>query len=124
LLAPVVRVSCRVESVHARLAAVARRSKEFEILVLRHELAMLRRQARQPKLTRVDRGLPAALSRSLPRAAWAGFPVKPATLAHRALRFSRPRIRRPGGAFVYQARELSGFDLAAVPVQPPGQASP
>ena len=31
---------------------------------------------------------------------------------------SGPRIRRPGGAFVYQARELSGFSLAAVPVQP------
>jgi putative transposase len=61
------------------LLARPRRSKELEILVLRHELAMLRRQARQPKLT-ADRALLAALSRSLPRVAWAGFPVKPATL--------------------------------------------
>jgi len=62
------------------LLARPRRSKELEILVLRHELAMLRRQARQPNLTRADRGLLAALSRSVPRAAWACFPVKPETL--------------------------------------------
>jgi putative transposase len=62
------------------LLARPRRSKELEILVLRHQLAMLRRQARQPKLTRADRTLLAALSRSLPRVAWTGFPVKPETL--------------------------------------------
>jgi hypothetical protein len=55
------------------LLARPRRSKELEILVLRYELAMLRRQGRQPKLTRADRGLLAALSRPLPRVAWAGF---------------------------------------------------
>ena len=62
------------------LLARPRRSKELEILVLRHEVAMLRRQGRQPKLTPADRGLLAALSRSLPRAAWAGFTVEPETL--------------------------------------------
>jgi putative transposase len=69
------------------LLARPRRSKELEILVLRYELAMLRRQARRPKLTRADRTLLAALSRSLPRVAWAGFPVKPETLLlwHRQL---------------------------------------
>jgi putative transposase len=72
------------------LLARPRRSKELEILVLRHELAMLRRQARQPKLTRADRALLAALSRSLPRRAWAGFPVKPATL----LRWHRQLVTR------------------------------
>jgi putative transposase len=66
------------------------RSKELEILVLRHELALLRRQARQPKLTRADRALLAALSRSLPRVAWAGFPVKPETL----LRWHRQLVAR------------------------------
>jgi len=53
------------------LLARPRRSKELEILVLRHELAMLRRQNRQPKLTRADRALLAVMSRSLPRVAWA-----------------------------------------------------
>jgi putative transposase len=67
-----------------------RRSKELEILVLRHELAVLRRQAGLRKLTRADRALFAALSRSLPRAAWAGFPVKPETL----LRWHRQLVAR------------------------------
>jgi hypothetical protein len=72
------------------LLARPRRSKEPEILVLRHELAILRRHARQPKPTPADRGLLAALSRSLPRGAWAGFPVKPETL----LRWHRQLVER------------------------------
>jgi hypothetical protein len=82
------------------LLARPRRSKELEILVVRHELAMLRRQARQPKLSRADRALLAALSRSLLRAAWAAFPVRPATLLrwHRQLAACRwtYRHRAPG----------------------------
>jgi transposase InsO family protein len=82
------------------LLARPRRSKELEILVLRHDLAILRRQTRQPKLTQADRALLAALSRSLPRASWAGFPVKPDTLLrwHRQLvarRWTYPH-RKPG----------------------------
>jgi putative transposase len=72
------------------LLARPRRSKELEILVLRHELAMLRRQARRPRPTRADRALLAALSRTLPRGAWAGFPVKPDTL----LRWHRQLVTR------------------------------
>jgi hypothetical protein len=57
-----------------------RRSKEMEILVLRHELAILRRQTSRPTLTRADRALLASLSRSLARPAWAVFPIKPETV--------------------------------------------
>src|SRR5437762_9401241 len=80
-----------------------RRSKEFEILVLRHELVILRRQSTRPKLTRADRALLASLSRSLPRTAWTVFSFKPETLLrwHRQLiarrwTYSHRRPGRPG----------------------------
>jgi len=67
------------------LLAGSRRSKELEILLLRHELAILRRQTGRPHLTRVDRALLAALSRSLPRRAWTNFPVETLLAWHRKL---------------------------------------
>ena len=45
-------------------------SKELEIILLRHELAILRRHTRRPQLTARDRLVPAALSRVLPRRSW------------------------------------------------------
>jgi putative transposase len=81
------------------LLARPRRSKKLEILVRRHEVTILRRQTVRPTLTRADRALLAALSRSLPRPAWASFPVRPETLLrHRQLvprRWTYPH-RKPG----------------------------
>jgi hypothetical protein len=54
--------------------------KELEIVVLRHELAVLRRRTRRPAMTWTDRLFPAAASRLLPRARWRSFIITPATL--------------------------------------------
>jgi putative transposase len=54
--------------------------KELEIVVLRHELAILRRTTRRPPTTAVDRMFLAAASRLLSRAHWRSFIVTPATL--------------------------------------------
>jgi putative transposase len=65
------------------------RSKELEILVLRHELAILRRQRRRARLRPLDRAILAAFARALPRNAWASLSVSPATL----LRWHRQLVR-------------------------------
>src|SRR5512132_267336 len=71
------------------LAMVARgnAAKDLEIIVLRHQLAVLRRQTPRPKLEPADRALLAAISRVLPRSRWSCFLVKPETLLrwHRRL---------------------------------------
>jgi hypothetical protein len=56
------------------------RSKELEIVVLRHELSILRRQVGRPQFTPGDRLLLAALSRVLPRRSWQALLVRPETL--------------------------------------------
>jgi len=65
-------------------------AKEVEILVLRHELEILRRQHPRPRLEPKDRALLAALSRLLPRRRWSAFVVTPATL----LGWHRRMVRR------------------------------
>jgi hypothetical protein len=65
-------------------------SKDLEILVLRHELRVLRRKSGPPKLRVIDRVLLAAASRSIPRERWACFLVTPATL----LRWHRELVRK------------------------------
>jgi len=75
-------------------------ANEVEILVLRHELAVLRRQVGRPSCRPADRVFLAALARMLPRERWGSVFVQPETVRrwHRSLlarRWTYPH-RRPG----------------------------
>ena len=72
------------------LLAGSGRDKDLEIVVLRHQLRVLRRQTDRPALTERDRSLLGAIAAALPRARRAGWLVTPDTL----LRWHRQRIAR------------------------------
>jgi transposase len=78
------------------------RARAAEVLVLRHENAVLRRQAGRVRYEPADRAWFAALARMVPRRRWAEvFPVTPATLLawHRRLaakKYDTSGRRRPG----------------------------
>jgi hypothetical protein len=84
----------------AALRLRSREFKELEIVVLRHELAVLRRQISGPRLEETDRVFLAAASRLLGRASRPSFFVRPDTLLgwHRQLVRRRWTYagRRPG----------------------------
>lgn len=85
--------------------------KELEIVVLRHELEILRRQARRPELRPADRAFLAAASRLLPRRRWRSLFVGPDTLLrwHRQLvarRWTYPRGRPGRPRIGVELREL------------------
>ena len=74
--------------------------KDAEILVLRHQLAVLRRQVARPRFTWSDRAIVALLASLVPRQRWSAFLVTPKTILewHRRLvrvRWTYPH-RRPG----------------------------
>jgi putative transposase len=87
------------------------RSKELEILVLRHQPTVMRRQVERPRFSERDRLLLAVFSRMLPRRSWQAFVVRPETLLrwHRRLiarHWTYPH-RRPGRpAIANERREL------------------
>ena len=77
-------------------------AKDAELLVLRHENAVLRRHAGRVRYEPADRVWFAALARLLPRRRWTDiFPVTPATLLawHRKLaasKYDTSNLRKPG----------------------------
>jgi putative transposase len=73
-------------------------AKDLELLVLRHQLTVLRRQLPRPKLEPADGAPLAAVSRVLPRSRWSCFFVRPETL----LRWHRHLI---AGAWTYPHRQ-------------------
>jgi len=79
------------------LLARGEAARDLEILVLRHQLTVLRRQLPRPKLEPADRALLAAISRVLPRTRWSCFFVSPDTL----LRWHRWLV---AGAWTYPNR--------------------
>jgi putative transposase len=74
------------------LALLARSTaaKDAELLVLRHEVAVLRRGTVRPQVDRADRAVLAGLARLLPRPAWHGLIIQPTTL----LRWRRDLVQR------------------------------
>ncbi|MCK9931684.1 integrase [Frankia sp. Mgl5] len=65
-------------------------AKDVELLVLRHQVAVLQRQVNRPTLEPKDRVILTALSQLLPRARWDVFFVTPATV----LRWHRDLLAR------------------------------
>ena len=87
LLKIVYLLTCRVLGV-AVLVFRSDRAKAVELLVLRHENAVLRRHICHVRYEPIDKVWFAALARLLPRRCWTEiFPVTPATLLawHRRL---------------------------------------
>jgi putative transposase len=65
-------------------------TNEIEILVLRHQLAVLQRRTPRPRISWTDRAVLAALARLLPARRRRGFLIAPATI----LRWHRHLVRR------------------------------
>jgi putative transposase len=85
--------------------------KDIELLVLRHELDVLRRQVAQPKLRPADRVLLAAAGFHLPRSSREARLVTPRTLLrwHRALvtrKWRQPAARFGRPPLAAEVREL------------------
>lgn len=77
------------------LTRVPQAERETELLLLRHELSVLRRSVKKPRLRTSDRMILSALAMRLPRSRWNALIVRPETVLawHRAL------VRRKWAAY-------------------------
>src|SRR5437763_14466491 len=80
-----------------------------EIAVLRHQIAVLRRQVSRPRYTPTDQMVLAALAKLLPRERWTIFLVTPSTL----LRWHRELIARRW-TYPKTGRDRCGLDEQVV----------
>jgi hypothetical protein len=94
----------------AALRLRSREFKELEIVVLRHELAVLRRQVARPRLQESDRVFLAAASRLLSRTGQQSFFVRPDTL----LGWHRRLVRKRWTFF-----ESEGVEIIRTPFRAP-----
>ncbi|MDG2114658.1 MAG: integrase, partial [Actinomycetota bacterium] len=95
------RILYRILAALARLSVRSGRSKDLEVLVLRHQLHVLRRQIDRAELNDDDRSLLGAIAAALPRRLRHGWIVTPETLLHWhrrriARHWTQPPARRPG----------------------------
>jgi hypothetical protein len=98
------------------LSARSSASKNAEILILRHEVAVLRRGNPKPKIDWADRALLSALAQILPKALRAHRIITPATLLrwHRRLvtkKWTQPKAppsREPSGAVAWSRKDQPG----------------
>ena len=87
---PMYRILDRLLVSLAGMAMRSGRSKDLEIIVLRHQIAVLHRQNNRPALADEDRALLGAVAAALPHRQRAGWLVTPETL----LRWHRRRVSR------------------------------
>ena len=97
-------------------------TKEIEILVLRHQLAVLQRRTPRPRMTWTDRALIAALTRLLPVRRRLGLLVTPATILrwHRQLVARRWTTQPPDPADPPSPPACAPWSSAWPPRTPPG----
>jgi putative transposase len=94
------------------LALLARSSaaKDAELLLLRHEVAVLRRQVSRPRVNWADRAVLAGLARLLPRLTRRGLFVRPETL----LRWHRDLVRRRWSYPQQRGRPATAAEIRAL----------
>jgi hypothetical protein len=108
------RVLYRLLAGLAGLAVRSGRSKDLEIIVLRHQVAVLRRSVDRPAVTDDDRSLLAAIAHALPRPTRQGWLVTPDTL----LRWHRQLIaKKYDGSRGKVGRPTVGPEIATLAVR-------